>query len=573
MNTLLLLAIVLFVFVMGYRYYAKFLALAVFRINKDASTPALRRADEHDLVATERWILFSNIIAGFGILSVLGVAVGVIWGWIPAFLWVVAGSLVAGGTFALASLWSSLRRSGDSLAGIVYDQTGIWGAFPMYLLGVIVLLCLCALMSVLLGQLLQAHPEATWSFLCLVIAPFVLRRGFGTQANPTLLIWLNAGIVLFIAGILLGQWLPLSATGIWRFHLGSVEILNLSNELIWATVALVLAYKSIKAPVNLVAQPRGAFMGVLLILLVLLVVIGLILTPSPLVAPDFQLDDDLPSVFPLLFLAITGGAISGVYALIMTGPVVRQIKQQKDVPMLGYGSMLTVGVLGVVVLLVLCAGFTTQEEWLSFYSVWPDQASLYAWLDIAVVKLARFVAVVGIPYSLAVAAVAAVFAGLTLIMLEYALRTLAYAVEEFVEDFELTTLFSPHYRERLAVGFVAIAALWLFQADLELKHWLVFGVANQLFAGIFLMVLTLILLRIARNALFSFVPALFSLVFAIWGLIWLLIDWWQKQEWLLFLLACLIGVIAIISLTACVSAILKVRQQQASAIPLARASR
>ena len=573
MNTLLVLGIALCVFVMGYRYYAKFLVLGVFRINKDAPTPALRRADEHDLIATDRWALFSNIVAGFGILSVLGVAVGVVWGWIPAFLWVVAGTLVAGGALALASLWASLRRSGDSLAGVVYDLTGIWGAFPMYLLGVIVLLCLCALMSVLLGQLLQAHPEASWSFLCLVIVPLLFRRGFESHTNPMLLIWLNAGIALFMAGILLGQALPLSASGIWRFHIGNFEILNLSNELIWATLGLVLAYKSIKAPVTRVAQPRGALLGVLLTLLVLLVVIGLILTPSPLVAPDFQFGDDLPSVFPLLFLVITGGAVSGVYALIMTGPVVRQIKQQKDVPMLGYGSMLTVGVLGVVVLLVLCAGFTTQEEWLSVYGVWPDQASLYVWLDIAIVKMARFVAVIGIPYSWAVAAVAAVFAGLTLVMLEYALRALAYAVEEFVEDFELKPLFSPHYRERLAVGFVAIAALWLFQADLELKHWLVFGVANQLFAGIFLLVLALILLRIARNTLFSLVPAVFSLVFALWGLIWLLIDWWQKQEWLLFLLACFIGVLALLSLAACVSAFLKVRQQQGSTIPLARASR
>ena len=335
MNTLLLLAIVLCVFVMGYRYYAKFLALAVFRINKDAPTPAKRRSDQHDLVATERWVLFSNIIAGFGILSVLGVAVGVIWGWIPAFLWVVAGSLVAGGTLALASLWSSLRRSGDTLAGVVYDQIGIWGALPMFLLGALVLLCLCALMSVLLGQLLQAHPEASWSFLCLAIAPILLRRGTGIQTNPTLLIWLNLGMLLFMAGILLGQWFPLSATGIWRFHIGSFEILNLSNELIWATVALILAYKSTRAPVSRLAQPRGALVGVLLILLVLLVAVGLILNPSPLVAPDFQFDSELPGVFPLLFLVITGGAISGVYALIMTGPIVRQIKRQKDVPMLG----------------------------------------------------------------------------------------------------------------------------------------------------------------------------------------------------------------------------------------------
>lgn len=573
MNTLLLLVTVLCVFVMGYRYYTKFLALGVLRVNKDASTPAIRRGDGHDLVATDRWVLITNIIAALAIVSILGVAVGVVWGWIPAFLWIVVGTLVAGATFALASLWASLRRSGDSLAGVVYDVTGIWGALPMYFLGVIVLVFVCALTSVLLGQLLQAHPEATWSFLSLLIIPVLLRRALVAQSPLALLIWLNAGIVLFTFGIFLGQWLPLSATGIWRFHIGSFEILHLSNELIWGTMALILGYKSIKAPVARVAQPRGAIMGVLLIMVLLLVVAGLVLSPAPLVAPDFQLGSDLPDMFPLLFLVITGGAISGVCALIMTGPMVRQIKHQQDVPMLGYGSMLGVGILAVISLLALCAGFTTQNDWLSIYGTWPDQAALYVWLDLAIIKMARFVAAVGIPLPWAVAAVAAVFAGLALTMLEYALRTLAYAVEEFVEDFELKPLFSPHFRERLAVGIAAIAALWLFQADLGLKHWLMFGLANQLFAGIFLMVLTLILLRMSRSTMFLFLPATFTLVCAVWGLIWVMIDWWQKQEWPLLLTGCVIGLLALLSLVACASAFARVRHQHESTIPVARASR
>lgn len=568
MTTILLLIITVAVFIMGYRFYAKFLALGVFRTNVDAKTPALRRQGVHDFIASSRWIMLADNVVAMGILALLGVSIGVAWGWIPAFLWIVVGTLVAGGTYAFATLRASLRRSGDSLAGIVFDLIGVWGALPMYLLGVFLVVFLCGLMSVLIGQLLQAHPESAWSFFSLLIVPLLLRRGLAVRSMPTLWAWINVGVVLFFIGIMVGQWLPLTASGYLSVSAGSAELLAFPNGLVWTAFVLIFCYRSIKAPVNQLFQPRSGIVGVLLIILSLLVAAGLILSSAPLVAPDFQLTGELPSMFPLLFLVVSGGAICGLHAMLITGPTVRRISHQRDVPLVGYGSMVVVGVFAVLVLLVLSAGFGSEDEWRSVYGVWPEHAALFVWLDLTVVKMARFVAANGIPLSWAVAAVAAVVAGMALIMLEYALRTLAYTMEECVEDFELERLRGPNYRERLAVGITAVVTLWLFQIDLGLKHWLLFGLSNQLFAGVFLLILSLLMTRLSRNTTFLFAPALFMLTISLWGLIWLLIDWWQKQEWLLLLTSLLVGGLAVLSLVVCVNALMKTRQQPENTVSI-----
>ena len=163
MNAMILLAIVLCVFVMGYRFYARFLMLGVFLPPGDAALPAIQHSDHHDYGTPGRWQLAGfHTAASAGLLSVTGAGIGVAWGWVPAFLWIVVGTLVAGGTYVLASLWSSLRENGNSLAGVIFGSAGAWAALPVFLLGLSVLVLVCTLTLVLLGQLLQTHPEATW---------------------------------------------------------------------------------------------------------------------------------------------------------------------------------------------------------------------------------------------------------------------------------------------------------------------------------------------------------------------------------------------------------------------------
>ena len=565
MNASILIVVVMFVFVMGYRFYTKFLVLGVFRSEDGVPTPAWQHPDSPDFSPCNRWQLLGyNAAASAGLVSITGVGIAMIWGWIPAFLWIIVGTLVAGGTYALATLWASLRQSGNTLAGIAFDTAGVWAALPMFFLGIALVVFLGALTCVLLGQLLQAHPEASWIFLSLAAAPGLIWRSASSRSITAKFLWVSAALGLLAAGLILGQEYPLHFSGESTLVINGIEVFRLPGETPLVAVALALAYHAIGTPVSGIARYRGVIVAILLIVLMLVTGAGLLLSAPPVVAPDFNLDAALPNAFPLLFLVVSGGAVSGVYALVLTGTTVRQIGQARDAPLISYGSVMLDGILAVLVLVVLSAGFTTTGEWSSMYDRWPEHAGVLVWLDLAVTKMGRFMAATGIPVPIAVGIVASVFAGMALTMLDSLLRALSYGVDEFVNDFELAYLRGNRYRDRIAAGIIVFATLWLLQVDLGLNHWLFFGLANQLFAGCFLLVLSLILFRSANGAAFVLLPTLFVLTLALWGLGWLVINWWQQGEWILFTLTCIVGFLAIVSLAACTSAFLKVRQRRAA---------
>ena len=249
--------IVLLVFIMGYRFYAKFLVLGVFRTENDMPTPARQRGDTLDFSPCNRWLLLGhNAAANVGILSITGIGIAVVWGWIPAFLWIVVGTLVAGGTYALAALWASLRQGGNSLAGIVFDIVGAWAALPLFFLGAFILVFLTALTCVLLGQLLQAHPEAAWVFLSMIFLPLLISRSLSSQPVVGKLAWVSAAVGLLAVGIILGQQYPLLFSGTSILNINGIDVFRISQETPWVAIALAMAYHSIRVPVSAIARPR-----------------------------------------------------------------------------------------------------------------------------------------------------------------------------------------------------------------------------------------------------------------------------------------------------------------------------
>ena len=232
--------------------------------------PARQRGDSLDFSPCNRWLLLGhNAAANVGILSITGVGIAVVWGWIPAFLWVVVGTLVAGGTYALAALWASLRQGGNSLAGIVFDAAGAWAALPLFFLGAFLLVFLASLMCVLLGQILQAHPEAVWFFLSMVLTPLLIRRALSSRSVVGKIMGVFATMGLLAAGIILGQEYPLRFSGASILDINGLGVFRITQETPWVAIALALAYQSIRAPVSAIARPRGLIVTVSLVILIL----------------------------------------------------------------------------------------------------------------------------------------------------------------------------------------------------------------------------------------------------------------------------------------------------------------
>lgn len=559
MNALLLLLITLLVFAMGYRFYAKFLALGVFGLDRAAPVDAEP--------GNTRWVMLGyNTAATVGLISVAGVGVGVVWGWVPAFLWIVAGTLVAGGVYALAAVWAGLHRPGDSFAGMVFDLAGAWGALPIFAMGVTLVLSLCAGLSLLLGQLLDAHPEVVWSFLCLLGVSGLLRRCARARGWRHCLLWSGAALAIWLGAILLGQALPVSLYGEWRFDIGGADMLTVPQGLVWSGVGLWLAHRCVREPLSKHAQPLGVALGTGLILVMVAAVVGLVSVSPTVVAPQFRPDAGLPGPLPVLFLVVTGGALSGVAALIAARTTLPQLRRPKDAEAVGYGSAMVDGGLAVLVLAALCAGFADADDWLAVYAGWPEQAALYVWLDLSATKLSQFVAAAGPPLSLAAGIVAGVLAGLALIMLDGALRALSYAVRELAEDFDITRLKGESTGHRVSLAAVAVSMVCLAQTDVGLPHWLLFGLANQLFAGVMLTAFGLQLAQLGRISLFVVLPAVFILGAALWGWAWLLLEWWRQGSWGFFATACLLGILALTSLAACTAAFRAIRRERGNTV-------
>lgn len=551
MNALILLAAALAVFILGHRFFAKFLTYGVLHLTHGATPPAVHRRDDYDFVPANRWVLLGHHAAAItGILTLVGVGLGAVWGWMPAFLWIVVGSVVAGGTYAVGSLWASLRKSGESLPSVAYEMTGLSAALPLFLLGLLLLVLLSAVLCLLLGQLLYTHPEATWSFLLFMPMTMLTRQALKSGTNQRIALWSAAAVVLFASGVVAGQYAPLQLAGSWSVNMAGADVLSLPHDLVWAALALIPAYLAAKAALPHATRPRGLVMSVLLLALLLLAITGLVVAMPEVVAPRTRdAVVGLPNVWALLFLVITGGALAGFQALLTTGPTVRQLARPGDATMVGYGGVVLDGVFAVVALLAVTAGVATTQDWQAAYPGWPAGTGLNVQLDLVITRLAGFIAVLGIPTSWAVGLVAAVCAGLALTMLENVLRALGFAIGEFVEDFEVPTFGISHFRERSAAVITAVMVIWLSQNPLGMDTWLSLGITSQFFACCVLLLLALAMLRLGRNFGFFLAPFVIIAPLALWGTVWSLLQWWERGAWQWFgltILAVALGAMTIV---------------------------
>lgn len=571
MNALILLAAALAVFALGHRFFAKFLTLGVLHLSHGATPPAVHRRDDYDFVPANRWVLLGHHAAAVtGILTLVGVGLGAMWGWMPAFLWIVVGSVVGGGTYAVGSLWASLRKSGESLPSVAYEMAGLAGALPLFLLGLLLLVLLSAVLCLLLGQLLYTHPEATWSFLFFIPITMLTRQALNTTPRH-LALWAGTAVLLFAAGIAAGQYVPLRLAGSWSVNLAGTDVLSLPHDLVWAALALIPAYLAAKAALPWATRPRGLVMSVLLVLLLALTIAGLVVAMPEVVAPRTrETAVGLPNAWSLLFLVVTGGALAGFQALLTTGPTVRQVAQPSDATIVGYGGVVLDGVFAVIALLAVTAGVASVEDWRAAYPGWPINAGLNVQLDLVITRLAGFIAALGIPTGWAAGLVAAICAGLALSMLENVLRALGFAIGEFVEDFEIPTFGVAHFRERSAAVITALMVIWLSQHPLGIDTWLALGITSQFFACCVLLLLTLAMLRLGRPAGFFLAPFVIIAPLMLWGTSWSLLQWWERGAWQWFglaLLTVVLGAITIIVTTLVISRTYRERRATAPEQP------
>jgi len=504
--------------VIAYRYYSAFLAAKVLTLNDARVTPAHRMYDGQNYYPVSKWVLFGShfsAIAGAG--PLIGPVLAAQFGYAPGFIWLVAGCCLGGAVHDLIMLWASTRRDGRSLAEIARLEIGSAA-------GITAALAILFIITIALAGLglavVNALAESAWGvFTIAATIPigvfmgfymFVFRKGRTGEATAI-------GVFLLFLAVVLGKPLAASSMGHW-FELTRHQIIIAMA--IYATAASVL-------PVWLLLAPRGHLSSFMKIGTIVFLAIGVIFVNPELHAPAFSqfIDGGGPiipgSLFPFVFITIACGAMSGFHGLIGTGTTPKMVDKETDVRAIGYGGMLIEGLVGVMALIAATALHPGD-----FYAINTSPA-VFANLNMPAVNLLELQREVGenvagrpggaVSLAVGMAQIFSAMPGMRGLMdywyhfaimfealfvlttVDAGTRVGRFIIQEFLGRFyaplQKTDAFWPSL---ISTALIVSAWTYFLWTGSISTLWPLFGIANQLLAGVGLAIGTTMLINMGK---------------------------------------------------------------------------
>lgn len=579
MQTLLIAILAGVGFVVAYHTYGRWLGGKIFALSAKAICPSEQVNDGVDYVPTDKGVVFGHhftSIAGTG--PIVGPAIAVMWGWLPALLWVVFGSIFIGAVHDFGSLVVSLRNRGQTVGDVagrvMKPRVRILFLSILFMALTIVL----AIFGLVIAVVFRQYPAAI--FPCLIQIPIAVGIGVWLhRQGKNILIPSIAALAVMYLTVIFGDH---GALGSFNAALAGWPVMN------WVAVLLVYSYVASVLPVWTLLQPRDYINSLQLISALGLIVVGLFgaaimggaapvgseRQSLEIVAPMLNLHPEgAPFIFPFLFITIACGACSGFHCLVSSGTSSKQLKSEPDARFVGYGGMLTEGFLATLVILACCSGLglgvsvdgqflTGEAAWEARYSSWGAAKGLGAKVGAFVDGSANFLMAIGIPSAMALAIMGVLVASFAGTTLDTACRLQRYVIQELAATISgtnrpgaapdakpsgiLALLYNKHGATIFAVILgVAVAAAplpgqegwtWATAGKGGLLLWPLFGATNQLLAGLALMVIFFYLWRRGKPIWFISVPMIFMLIMPIWAMsIQLFVgenSWIQKGNWL-----------------------------------------
>lgn len=536
MNASFLLIIALLAFTFGYRFYAKLLAFGVFRLNPQYSTPAHSLADDRDYAVADRHLLLGHHVAALaGGTTIMGSIMALIWGWIPALLWLVVGTTLAGGVYGLGSLWLSARYPGVGIVEIAGRYIGPVAQALLAAIALAILLIMNAVAVFLIAELFKVYPGAVLPFWTLVVIALVFGRFIrhhhdGLDLGVATLIALAIGL---LAIGLLGD-VPVAFTGALNLDFFGHSFVTLDAVLVWVILILVYGYYATRAPVWKFIRPRGFLTAVFLLLALVAFYGGVLIEQPELVAPEFNRAPDKPGILPWLLVTLTSGALAGFHLLFINGLTAKQLDRETDARYVGYGGALIDGLLALSAVIVGGVAFSGAEQWRDFYVSWDGMQSLGPLLALYIDGFAGVVSGLGVNTSLARVFTSVIVISLLATTLEAGLRVQKHLLAEIGRQYRIEALDRQKILLWLTVGLTAALALHDGRGQGGLAYWSLYGILNLVLAGFGLLLIAGVLRYLRFPFLYVLAPALFALGASLWAFAVLLIHWWTHGDRLLF---------------------------------------
>jgi carbon starvation protein len=487
-------------YVVAYWGYGKWIDRNVWRSDAKKATPAHMYMDGVEYFPVSRYVLWGyqfKSVAALG--PILGPFIGITFGWLPALLWIIGGNFFIGWLQDYGSMMLSVRKEGRSFGPITYEFTGAKGRTNLLAFVLFYLIIISATFIALIASFWNAFPGTFVATLGILLAGLLCGQLLYRMKMNVFAVT-GIGLAIVVLSIYLGVLFPISLPwGVW-------------NLPVWAFICAIILYAAAVLPTPMFIQPTNYLAFYPAYAAIILILVGAVITPFTnttiqMPAGPFLFDPQgiLGPIWPILFVAIACGAISGWHSLVSSSSSSKQLDIETDALPVGGGAMLSEGLLALASLIaymVLAPSF------------FAGRTNVTAWVQGAVVLTTPILG--GLT-----AAVLRTFFGLVLIIYALTVQALVTRFFRLVAgetwgESRFKALGNKHVSTVVGLGvpwgFAVSGSWWAL--------WLYFGGANQLLAGLAIMLITIHLARVRAPTRYSLIPGVFMVVTTLSALVW-----------------------------------------------------
>ena len=524
MNSLFLVIAGLIIFGFGYRFYASFLSSKIYSLGEfSGEVPAKEFQDGVDYVPTKKEILFGHHFTSIaGAAPIIGPCIAAYWGWLPAFLWVVLGAVLMGAVHDFGALVVSVREKGKTIAeitgSVISPRVRTMFLFFVMMLSWLVLAVFAMAIAGLFVNVPTAVLPINIEILFAVIVGLLIYKKKMEVLVPSMV-----ALILLYVFVYIGSLYPLS--------FASLGLDKATQSNLW--IILLFIYSGIASllPVWFLLQPRDYINSHQLIVGLGLIIIGIIIAQPVVDAPMIRSGGaGAPTLFPLLFVTIACGAISGFHGLVASGTTSKQINNIRDTKVIGYGAMLGEGTLALVSIIAAVAGISLVANcelpsighvddlsWSIYYDSWAHATTNKA--TAFVLGGGALIESLGISSNLSKTIMAVLVISFAATTLDTATRIQRFILMEIGDSIKIEPLKNRYVATLFAIVPALGLTLWnvadpstgkIMQAGWVL--WPIFGASNQMLAALTLMILCIYFWKRNKPVLPLIIPFIFLTV-------------------------------------------------------------
>ncbi|MFN6945602.1 MAG: carbon starvation protein A [Cytophagaceae bacterium] len=524
MSLVFLLLISGIILLAAYFTYGKFVS-QMFRVSNKNITPAHTHEDGVDYIPSKPFVVLGHhfsSIAGAG--PIIGPIIAVSFGWIPAVIWILVGGIFFGAVHDLGSMVASMRHDGKSIGTIIQKHIGQNGKQLFLIFSFSTLILVIAVFADIIAKTFVNNPGVASSSI-LFIALAIL---FG-MTNRLLKNKKSAFLITSIVGVGL----------MYLFVYVGVQFPFALSYPVWIAVLMAYGFFASVTPVSFLLQPRDYLSSFLLYGLMIMAVVGVFIA-NPEIVMDNQVQlstENLGYLFPVLFVTVACGAISGFHSLVASGTTSKQLNKEKDAKVVGFGGMLIESFLAIIsigtVIIISRAEYINQVAVSGPVSMFSN-------------GLGGVISSTGINPDLAITFVALTISAFALTTLDTCTRLSRFTFQEFFEDTKSKSGKILSGNRYLATFLVIVFSVSLLFSGEFSTLWPIFGSANQLLAALALLTIAVWLIKTKRKAVFVLIPMFFMFAVTLSSLLLFAISNFNKGVYVLSAIAAILFILSIV---------------------------